>query len=339
MDRERWPEVRHVLSVDQFDRKFLDAICLRTQEIRELCDKPDGKRLLKEQFADRSAMLYFTQPSSRTYTSFKRACQKLGVDIVDIRDPNTSSEVKGESDLDSIRTFASYVDVIVMRSPKPGLAREAAAYLDSTPRPRPIVNAGSGPDEHPTQALLDIYTMARSFKDRGGIDGKTIAVVGDLKRSRVVRSLVKLLPYYYDMRLLLVSPPEFHMEPDVLEHLDRHRDRVQYEQVDDFREAMRCADVVYMTRVQDEHDKKGKKSTKSPRSFPEFHFTVEHLAILKEEAIVMHPGPRRDELDPRTDADPRSKYWRQMRNGMWVRTALLACIFATLAKDRKERRR
>lgn len=342
MDMDRWPAVRHVLSVDQlrpdgtveFDRNFLEAICARTQELRELCDKPDGKRLLKELFADQSAMLYFTQPSSRTYTSFTRACQKLGVDIVDIRDPNTSSEVKGESDLDSIRTFASYVDVIIMRSPKPGLAQVAAAYLDGTPRPRPIVNAGSGPDEHPTQALLDIYTMRRSFKDRGGIDGKTIAFVGDLARSRVVRSLAKLMPRYHDMRLLLVSPEGFRMHADVRECLDRHG--VRYDETADFREAVRQADVVYMTRVQDEHDA---ADGDSPRTFPEFHFTPEHLELLRPEGIVMHPGPRREELDPRTDADPRSMYWRQMRNGMWVRAALLACVFATQRKARKERRR
>ena len=336
MDSNRWPEVRHVLGVDQFDRPFLDRICLLTQEIRELCDKPDGKRLLKEQFADRSAMLYFSQPSSRTYTSFKRACQKLGVDIVDVRDPNTSSEVKGESKMDTIRTFSSYVDVIVMRTKEQGLAAQAAAHLDQTPRPRPIVNAGSGADEQPTQVLLDIYTMARSFKDHGGIDGKTIALVGDLKRGRTVRSLAKLMRHYHDMMLLLVSPPAFRMQQDILDHLDSHRDRVRYEVVDDLRAAVCRADAVYMTRVQDEHDVDGESAKVS---INDFCFTPEHLTLLRPEGVVMHPGPRRQELDLRCDDDPRVKYWRQMRNGMWVRTALLACIFATLGKERKERRR
>ncbi|TAK05394.1 aspartate carbamoyltransferase [Patescibacteria group bacterium] len=335
MDFDRLPELGHVLSVDQFDRPFLDKICDVTQEIRELRDKPDGKRLLKEQFADRTAMLYFTQPSSRTYTSFAVACQELGVSIVDVRDPHTSSEVKEESLLDSIRTFSSYVDVLIMRSPVEGLARDAAAYLDATPRPRPIVNAGNAKDEHPTQALLDIYTMRRSFKDRGGVDGKTVAFVGDLARSRVVRSLAKLMYHYYDMQLLLVSPPEFRMKPDILAHLDQHR--VRYEETADFNGAVRQADVVYMTRVQDEHD--AADGTRSPRSFPEFHFTQEHLGILRPEAIVMHPGPRRDELDPATDDDPRSKYWRQMRNGKHLREAVIACILATLQRKRNERRR
>ena len=320
MNFDRLPDVTHVLSVDQFDRAFLDKICLLTQEIRELCDKPDGKRLLKEQFADRSAMLYFTQPSSRTFTSFARACQKLGVDIVDIRDPNTSSEVKGESDLDSIRTFASYVDVIVMRSTKAGLARQAAEHLDRTKRPRPIVNAGSGADEHPTQALLDIYTMARSFKDRGGIDGKTIALVGDLKRGRTVRSLARLMHHYHDMRLLFVSPPAFRMEQDILDHLLKHRDRVTYDIVDDLREAVRHADVVYMTRVQDEHDAGGESKRVS---LDGFRFTQEHLEMLADDAIVMHPLPRRDELDAACDEDERVKIWRQERNGMWMRAAVI----------------
>ncbi len=387
MDCSRWPEVRDVLSVDQFERTFLDRICILTQEMRELCDRPDGKRLLMEQFSDRSALLYFTQPSSRTHTSFTRACQKLGVNIVDIRDPSTSSEVKGESKLDSLRTFASYVDLIVMRCPEADLARQAAAHLAATPRPRPIVNAGSGADEHPTQALLDIYTMARSFKERGGIDGKTIALVGDLKRGRTVRSLARLMHHYHDMTLLLVSPPAFRMEQDILDHLDAHRDRVRYEVIDDLREATRRADCVYMTRVQDEHDDKTEKlakvflnglhpalnvladklrargnhsealcdlleafylaagdltkddaSARSAKLIDGFCFTPEHLRILRPDGIVMHPLPRREELDPACDEDPRVKIWRQERNGMWVRTALLACIFNTQRKERGERK-
>lgn len=344
MDFDRLPRVRHVLCVDQkrsdgvieFDRNFLEAICRSTQGIRELCDKPDGKRLLKEKFSDRSALLYFTQQSARTKTSFIRSCQKLGVDIVDVSDPNTSSEVKGESDLDSIRTLSSYVDVIVMREPGGGLARRAAEHLDRTPRPRPIVNAGSGKDEHPTQALTDIYTMQRSLKDRAGIDAKTVALVGDLKRGRTVRSLARLMTRYHEMTLLLVSPPEYRMEQDVLDCLDAHRDRIRYEVISDLRDAVRRADVVYLTRVQKEHDAIGESSSES---FADFHFTTEHLALLKTDGVLMHPFPRVDELDPACDDDPRAKYWRQMRNGMWVRTALLACVFSTLAKERKERRR
>lgn len=344
IDFERLPTVRHVLSADQrradgsveFDRSFLEAICARTQDIRELCDKPDGKRLLKEKFSDRAALLYFTQPSSRTKTSFIRACQKLGADIVDVSDSDTSSEVKGESKLDSIRTFSSFVDLVVMREPDGGLAQQAAEHLDRTKRPRPIVNAGSGKDEHPTQALTDIYTMWRSLKERGGIDGKTVALVGDLKRGRTVRSLAQLMTRYHDMTLLLVSPPGYGMEPDVCAKLERHRDRVRYEVMEDLRDATRRADVVYLTRVQKEHDEAGESSSES---FADFRFTPEHLALLKSDGVLMHPFPRVDELDPACDDDPRAKYWRQMRNGMWVRTALLACIFSTLAKERKERRR
>lgn len=341
---DRLPTLRHVLGADQrradgtleFDRTFLEALCARTQDMRELCDKPDGNRLLKERYTGRSALLYFTQPSSRTHTAFTRACQKLGVDVVDVRDTATSSEVKGESQLDSIRTLSSYVDVVVMREPDGGLAKRAAEHLDRTPRPRPIVNAGSGPDEHPTQAFTDIYTMWRSLKGRGGIDGKTVALVGDLKRGRTVRSLARLMTRYHDMTLLLVSPPEYGMEMDVCAQLERHRERVRYEVVDDLRAAVRRADVVYLTRVQKEHDRAGESS---PGSFADFRFTREHLGLLAPDAVLMHPFPRVDELDQACDDDPRAKYWRQMRNGMWVRTALLACIFATLGKERKERRR
>ncbi len=334
MDSDRWPEVRHVLSVDQFDRAFLEAICALTHQIREQCDTRDGARLLKGQFPNRRAMLYFTQPSTRTFLSFKSACQNLGADVVEVQNPDTSSEVKGESKLDAIRTFASYAHVIVMRAPEAGLAREAAEHLDRTPRPRPVVNAGSAADEHPTQALLDVYTLQRSFKDRGGIDGKTIALVGDLKRGRTVRSLARLMRHYHDMTLLLVSPPAFRMKQDVLDELDAHH--IRTEVVDDLREAVRRADAVYMTRVQDEHDVAGESAQVS---LDGFRFTPEHLTLLRPDGIVMHPLPRRDELDPACDRDERVKIWRQERNGMWVRTALLACIFATQQKQRKQRRR
>ena len=141
-------------------------------------------------------MLYFTQPSTRTFLSFNNACHILGMRTSEIRDPSTSSEVKGESFEDSIRTFSSYVDVIVMRTKESGRAAQAARLMNGIPRPVPVINAGSGSDQHPTQALLDIYTLQRSFEDCGGIDGKVIGMMGDLKRGRTVRSLCYLMKNY-----------------------------------------------------------------------------------------------------------------------------------------------
>ena len=164
-------------------------------------------------------MLYFTQPSTRTFLSFDNACHLLGVRTSEIRDPSISSEVKGESFEDSIRTFSSYVDVIIMRTHQAGMAAQSAALMDRIERPVPIINAGSGKDQHPTQALLDIYTLERSFEGRGGIDGKTIGLMGDLRRGRTARSLAYLMKNYRDVRLVFIAPGAFAMEGDIKRHL------------------------------------------------------------------------------------------------------------------------
>lgn len=315
------PPLYHVLRSQQFDRKLLDGLCALTTRIREVHKTKDGALKLKGLFPHKRAMLYFTQASSRTFISFVSACQNLGMDWAEIRDPKTSSELKGESLLDSIRTFSSYADVIIMRSPHSGLAEEAAAHLDQTPRPVPIINAGSGKDQHPTQALLDIYTLERSFKKTGGIDGKTIALVGDLKRGRTVRSLAYLMKHYKGVRLILVSSLTFRMEDDILEFLRSHE--IPFEETYDFDQAVSEADAVYMTRIQDEHDK---ESGELAIDIRRFSFDERHLRILKPQAVVMHPLPRRNELNPACDKDPRVMIWRQERNGMWIRTALLYVV-------------
>src|SRR5690606_36990911 len=179
----------HVIDPRPFDRVLLDDLCDLTTRVRSLAKDPDGARFLLGLLPDRRAMLYFVQPSTRTFLSFNNACHVLGIRTSEIRDPATSSEVKGESFEDSIRTFSSYVDVIIMRTREPGRAAVAARLMDSIPWPVPVIDAGSGSDQHPTQALLDIYTLDRSFAERGGIDGKVIGMMGDLKRGRTVRSL------------------------------------------------------------------------------------------------------------------------------------------------------
>jgi aspartate carbamoyltransferase catalytic subunit len=272
-------------------------------------------------------MLYFTQPSTRTFLSFQTACQIVGMGTNEIRDSSTSSERKGESIEDSLRTFSSYVDVIIMRTPEPGLCDRIANLLNETERPIPIVNAGSGPDEHPTQALLDIYTLNRSFVKHGGIDGKTIMMVGDLKRGRTIRSLSGLLSNYRDVKILFVSPPEFRISDDLRQKLKQKGQK--FEETDQFEDALRVADAVYMTRVQDEYDTDGESKKVDYRRF---HLKAEHLPLMKTTSVIMHPLPRRQELDVAIDNDPRAKYWRQERNGMWTRVALLTKIFGV---DRK----
>ena len=146
----------HVLTAQQFDRPMLDALCGLATAIRHIAKNKQGMRFLSDLLDHRRGMLYFSQPSSRTFLSFYAACENLGLKVAEVRDTSTSSEMKGESPEDTVRTFSSYFDLIIMRSPKQGFAERMAWLLSNTDRPVPIINAGSGKDQHPTQALLDI---------------------------------------------------------------------------------------------------------------------------------------------------------------------------------------
>lgn len=312
----------HILTASQFDRPLLDEMCELTTSIRKFAKHKEGLLFLRSLLGHKRAMLYFTQPSTRTFLSFNNACQILGIQTSEIRDSSTSSEVKGESLLDSLRTFSSYVDVIVMRTKEEGLAESAAALFDHIDRPVPVINAGSGKDQHPTQALLDIYTLERSFHHHGGIDGKTIGMMGDLKRGRTVRSLCYLMKNYRGVKLVFIAPERFRMEEDIKSHLRAHG--VEFRETEDMRGALPELDAIYITRIQDEHDVAGESRNVD---LSKFKFGVEHLKSLKPTGVIMHPLPRRDEIHPDVDADPRAKYWRQERNGMWMRVALLTKLF------------
>jgi aspartate carbamoyltransferase catalytic subunit len=312
----------HVLKSDQFDRAFLDHICSLTDYIRRLDKSRSGLLYLRGLCEGKRAMLYFTQPSTRTFLSFQTACQILGVSTSEIRDSSISSERKGESIEDSLRTFSSYVDLIIMRTPTPGMCDKIADTLDRTPRSVPIINAGSGPDQHPTQAILDIYTLSRSFRKLGGIESKTIMMVGDLKRGRTIRSLSLLLRYYEGVKIIFSSPEEFRIDQDLREKLKKSG--VNFEETTAFKEPLSIADAVYMTRVQDEYDTTAGESRKINSS--DYHLKFEHLSAMKSTAVIMHPFPRRNELDVKIDDDPRAKYWRQERNGMWTRAALITMV-------------
>lgn len=316
------PRPRHILTADQFDRPFLDYLYTLVNTIRSFDKSKDGLMYLQNLLAHRRAMLYFTQPSTRTFLSFQAACHILGIKSSEIRDSSTSSERKGESIEDSLQTFASYVDLIIMRSPVAGLSQRIATLLDETHRPVPVINAGSGPDEHPTQALLDVYTLQRSFKGADAIEGKTICMVGDLKRGRTVRSLSRLLTNYPNVKLLLVSPKEYQIEDDLRQHLLKKN--VSFEETTNFLDSIATADAIYMTRVQDEYDVKAGDSGRVDNRG--YCLRYEHLTRLKKECVIMHPLPRRDELEVAVDKDPRAKYWRQERNGMWTRVALITML-------------
>ncbi len=313
----------HTLFAQQFDRALLERLCALANRIRFINKSKEGALYLKSVLAHRRAMLYFSQPSSRTFLSHLAACQLLGITTGSVRDAATSSEFKGESHEDSIRTFSSYFDMIIMRSPEQGLAEKMSWELSNSSRPIPILNAGSGKDQHPTQALLDIYTLVRSFEEKGGLDGRTVTFCGDLLRGRTVRSLSYLLTNFRGIKQIFVAPPELQVPDDVVAVLAKKG--VAYEIVDDLRAAVEVSDAVYMTRIQDEWDSAKGASAKIDTS--RFKFGAAELALLKPDAALLHPLPRRDEISTCCDRDPRAMYWRQMRNGMWIRAALIAGTF------------
>lgn len=313
----------HTLFAQQFDHDLLGRLARLANAIRAIAKTRAGTEFLRSQVSHKRAMLYFSQPSSRTFLSFMSACQILGIPTGEVRDTSISSEFKGESKEDSVRTFSSYFDMIIMRSPEKGLAEQMAWALSNSDRPIPIINAGSGPDQHPTQALLDIYTLLRSFERRGGLRNRTVVFCGDLLRGRTVRSLSYLLTNYTNIRQIFVAPEPLQIAPDVLDIL--RSKNVEFSCSDNLQQVIPEADAVYMTRIQDEWDRSQGESARIDTS--RFKFGLNELKLLPSHGIIMHPLPRRDEISTAVDSDPRAMYWRQMRNGMWIRTALIAMTF------------
>jgi len=311
-----------IIYAQQFDRNFLDHLCNLADMIRLLAKTKVGQSKLRHLLPHKRAMLYFVQPSTRTFLSFQNACHILGLTISEIRGTSTSSEVKGESPEDTIRTFASYVDLIISRHPEAGFAEKTAWVLNQTEHPVPVLNGGSGPDQHPTQALLDIYTLEREFRTIGGLDGKKIAMVGDLKRGRTVRSLSYLMKNYKDVELIYVAPEVFRMKDDIKEFLSKHE--IPFHETEDFESILPQVDAIYMTRIQNEY---AEGPSSEAETFPEFHLKLKHLSRIQTHCAILHPLPRRYEIEIGIDKDPRAAYWRQERCGMWVRAALIAYIF------------
>ena len=316
-------EALHCIDVQQFDHDFLEDICDLADKIREISRTKAGMEYLESILNHKRAMLYFVQPSTRTFLSFYSACQMLGIKCAEVRDPKTSSEIKGESEEDTVRTFSSYFDLIIMRHPRANFAEKIAHLLNGTDHPVPVINAGSGKDQHPTQALLDIYTLRRSFLHRGGIAQKKIAFVGDLRRGRTARSLALLLTQFKEVSLYFVAPPEYQIGRDILSFLDHQK--TPYEITADFEKVIPEVDAIYMTRLQDEWDQE--EGPRGDIDIERFSFQKRHLDLLKADGIIMHPLPRRQEIAVEVDSDPRAAYWRQVRNGMYIRVALIAGIF------------
>lgn len=309
----------------QLDRKILDHIYEITNRLRQISKSKAGSIFMQNILCHKRAMLYFTQPSSRTFLSFESACHMLGMRTSEIRDARVSSEIKGESYDDSLRTFSSYTDLIIIRHIVQDAAERAAWLLNThTNRPIPVINGGSGSDQHPTQAILDVYTLQRSFANQGGLDGKTILMCGDLRRGRTVRSLSYLMKNFEDIQIIFAAPQPFQMKEDVCNFLEKLQIRYRFE-TKSLENVLSEADAIYMTRIQDEHDAVAGESSQIDTS--KFKLIPTRMLKVKSNAVIMHPFPRRDEIDVAIDSDPRAMYWRQERNGMWTRAALIAYIF------------
>ena len=309
----------------QLSREIIDYIYEITNHLRHISESKAGSIFMQNILCHKRAMLYFTQPSSRTFLSFNSACHILGMRTSEIRDISVSSEVKGESYDDSLRTFSSYTDLIIMRHKGQDPAERAAWLLNThTNRPVPVINGGSGSDQHPTQAILDVYTLQRSFANQGGLDGKTILMCGDLKRGRTVRSLSYLMKNFEDIEIIFASPKPFQMKEDVCSFLARYKIPYHVE-TEALENVLPKADAIYMTRIQDEHDTSAGDSNRVDTS--RFKLRPSDMSQVRANAVIMHPFPRRDEIDVAIDSDPRAMYWRQERNGMWTRAALIAYIF------------
>ncbi|OPZ21258.1 MAG: Aspartate carbamoyltransferase catalytic chain [candidate division BRC1 bacterium ADurb.BinA364] len=320
---ERDGRIFHVIFARQFNRDNLNYLFEIATKMRIIGRTVEGIKFLGDLLPHKSAMLYFMQPSTRTYLSFVRACQYLGMDYAEVRDPRVSSAFKGESDIDGVRTFSSYFDIIIMRHSESGFAERVAYMMNETNRTIPVVSGGAGMDEHPTQALLDMYTMHRSFETRvGGLDGIHVAFVGDIRRGRTVHSLSQLLTLYNNVKMTFVAPEELRLADRIRAHLDAKR--ADYAESSDLNSVIEDVDAIYVTRIQDEYDVSGESKN---IDYTRFHLTLDHVNRMKESAIVMHPLPRRAELDPNIDRNHRAMYWRQERNGMWMRAALVSFIF------------
>lgn len=320
----------YLIFSQQFDKKTLEKLFSLADKIRELAKKKEGADWLQTLLSHKRATLFFSQPSTRTFKSFYNACHILGIKTTELRDGTSSSQKKGESPEDTILTFASYTDMIIMRNAEEHLAEKSAWLLNKKNRIVRVINAGSGKDQHPTQSLLDAYTMEIAFKDNKGIEGKTIAVVGDLKRGRAARSLIYILKNFKDVKLLLVSPESLKIEPDVRKFLVKNK--IKFKESDKLKDNIEKADVIYMTRMQDEYDMNNESKQ---IDYTKFYLNKGHLKLIKKDAIIMHPLPRRDEVDIDIDDDARAWYWKQERNGMWARTALIAHLFGLTEKIMK----
>ncbi|MEE9206534.1 MAG: aspartate carbamoyltransferase [Acidimicrobiia bacterium] len=299
---------RDIVSVRQFSDEDLAYIFDVAHEMREMVSRIGAFDLLKGKLL---ANLFY-EPSTRTSASFTAAMERLGGSVIPINEVKYSSVSKGESLPDTVRSLEAYVDVIVLRHPEEGATALAAQYTK-----KPIINAGDGVGEHPTQALLDLFTI---LEELGEVDGLTITLVGDLKYGRTVHSLARLLSRY-QVALNYVSPDILPMPDKIVAEIEETgTPQTVYTNLED---VIGDSDVVYVTRVQ-------KERFENPADYDAvagaYVISPETMKSAKDRMVLMHPLPRVNEISIDVDDDPRAAYFRQMEYGMYVRMALLALV-------------
>ncbi|MCD6465584.1 aspartate carbamoyltransferase [Candidatus Bathyarchaeota archaeon] len=300
---------RDIISIKDFTREEIDYILRISSEMESLVRT--GSDVLKSRVM---ATLFF-EPSTRTRLSFETAMYKLGGSVIGFSEPEITSIRKGENLADTVRVVEKYADIIVLRHPAEGAARFAAEYAEI-----PVINAGSGAEEHPTQAILDLYTI---LKEKGRIDGLNIALMGDLRYGRTVHSLAYALSLY-DVRLFLVSPELLKIRREVLEDI---KSRIKVLEYSNIEEILPEVDVLYVTRIQKERFPDLAEYEKVRGSYI---VDLNVLRMAKSDLIILHPLPRVEEISVEVDSTPFARYFEQVRNGLVTRMALLALILGAI---------
>ena len=299
-------------------RSIIDILDLSISEIDELIATAQDIIALPERYAHvcegkKLATLFF-EPSTRTRLSFEAAMYELGGHVISMSDAGSSSASKGESVADTIKVVSCYADIIAMRHPK-----EGAALVASDNTSVPIINAGDGGHCHPTQTTADLLTI---YREKGGFDGLTIGLCGDLKFGRTVHSLINAMSRYEDIRFVLISPNELKL-PSYIKNDVLKRNRIPYVQTNNLEEAMPELDVLYMTRVQRERFFNEEDYLRLKDSYI---LTPAKLKEAKRDMIIMHPLPRVNEISVAVDDDPRACYFKQVLNGKYMRMALILML-------------
>lgn len=316
--------MRHILTAEQFDKAQLDKLFKSADHFRNrdqaIADRQEVMRL----HFGRIMLTMFYEPSTRTRISFEVAAAKLGIRVAGTENAaEFSSAAKGESIEDTIRVFNEYnVDAISLRTKEEGHASRAAE-ASALSKNVPILNGGDGKADHPTQAVLDVYTIRNEL---GRLDNLRVVMGGDLAHGRTARSLALLLSKYSDNRITFVSTPEMQIGEDIKTRL--REDGTAFEETSEMHDALREADVVYWTRLQLERHGVQKASVSLGQD--RFVLDASALEVLPKNAIIMHPLPRISEIPVSTDSDSRAKYFRQAGNGLYVRMAMLDTIMKDL---------